>query len=79
MVVQRETREECGLEVEPLQIAYVEDLWVPEMPICKAWFIGRVIGGELTATASGAAAEHSSTLSSFIATIFAASSYFRWC
>jgi len=56
--VQRETREECGLEVEPLQIAYVEDLWVPEMRICKTWFLGRVIGGALTATASGAAAEH---------------------
>jgi 8-oxo-dGTP diphosphatase len=58
VTVQRETREECGLEVEPLQIAYVEDMWTPEMRICKLWFIGRVIGGELTATASGAAAEH---------------------
>jgi 8-oxo-dGTP diphosphatase len=56
--VQRETREECGLEVEPLQIAYVEDLWTPEIRICKVWFIGRVIRGELTSTASGAAAEH---------------------
>jgi len=56
--VQREAREECGLEVEPLQIAYVEDLWTPEMRICKVWFIGRVTGGELTSTASGAAAEH---------------------
>lgn len=56
--VQRETREECGVEVEPLQIAYVEDLWNPEIRICKVWFLGRVVGGELTSTASGAAAEH---------------------
>jgi 8-oxo-dGTP diphosphatase len=55
---QREVREECGLGVEPMQIAYVEDLWNPEMRICKVWFIGGVVGGELTSSASGAAAEH---------------------
>jgi 8-oxo-dGTP diphosphatase len=56
--VQREAREECGLEIEPLQIAYVEDLWSPEMRICKIWFIGRLTGGELTSSAPGAAAEY---------------------
>src|SRR5688572_16996063 len=56
--VQREAREECGLEIEPLQIAYVEDLWSPEMRICKVWFIGRLTGGELTSSAPGAAAEY---------------------
>lgn len=56
--VRREAREECGIEVEPLQIAYVEDLWNQEMRICKGWFIGRWIGGELTSSAPGAAAEH---------------------
>jgi len=56
--VQRETREECGLEVEAGQIAYVEDLWTPDMRICKVWFIGGLKGGELTSSASGAAAEH---------------------
>src|SRR5262245_46366177 len=56
--VTREAREECGLEVEPLQIAYVEDLWNSEIRICKVWFIGRVTGGELTSTGPDAAAEH---------------------
>jgi 8-oxo-dGTP diphosphatase len=56
--IRREAREECGLEIEPLQIAYVEDLWNPEMRICKIWFTGRVVGGELTSSAPGASAEH---------------------
>jgi ADP-ribose pyrophosphatase YjhB (NUDIX family) len=56
--VQREACEECGVEVEPLQIAYVEDLWTSEMRICKVWFIGRVTGGELKVTGPDAAAEH---------------------
>jgi 8-oxo-dGTP diphosphatase len=56
--VQREAREECGLAIEPLQIAYVEDLWNADMRICKIWFTGRVIGGELTNSAPGASAEH---------------------
>jgi 8-oxo-dGTP diphosphatase len=55
---QREAREECGLQVEPLQIAYVEDLWNPQMRICKIWFTARVTGGELSSDAAGAAAEH---------------------
>jgi 8-oxo-dGTP diphosphatase len=54
----REAREECGLEIEPLQIAYVEDLCTPDTRICKVWFTGRVVGGELTGSASGSAAEH---------------------
>lgn len=56
--IHREAREECGLEIEPLQIAYVEDLWNSDMRICKIWFTGRVVGGELTSSASGSAAEH---------------------
>jgi len=56
--IRREAHEECGLEVEPMQIAYVEDLWAEEMRICKLWFIGRITGGALTSQASGAAAEH---------------------
>ncbi len=56
--IQREAREECGLEIEPLKIAYVEDLWNADTRICKIWFTGRVIGGELTSSAAGAAAEH---------------------
>lgn len=56
--VRREAREECGLEIEPLQIAYVEELWNPEMRICKVWFTGRVTGGGLSSSATGAAAEY---------------------
>ena len=56
--IKREAREECGLEIEPLQIAYVEDLWNPEMRICKLWFTGRVTGGTLTSSTSGCAAEN---------------------
>ena len=55
--IRREALEECGLEIEPLEIAYVEDLWNREMRICKVWFTGRVVGGELTSSAPGAAAE----------------------
>lgn len=56
--IRREAREECGLEIEPLEIAYVEDLWTPDMRICKIWFTGRPVGGELTNSAQGASAEH---------------------
>ena len=56
--ITREAREECGLEIEPLQIAYVEDLWNPKMRICKLWFTGRIAGGELTSSASGSVAEN---------------------
>jgi len=54
----REALEECGIEVAPQQIAYIEEFWNPEMRICKVWFLGHVVGGRLTSTASGAAAEH---------------------
>lgn len=56
--IRREAREECGLEIEAGEIAYVEDLWTPETRICKLWFTGNVVGGDLTSSASGAAAEH---------------------
>jgi 8-oxo-dGTP diphosphatase len=56
--IRREAREECGLEIEAVEIAYVEDLWTPDTRICKLWFTGNVVGGTLTRSASGAAAEH---------------------
>jgi ADP-ribose pyrophosphatase YjhB (NUDIX family) len=40
----REALEECGLEVEPLQIAYIEEFWNPSQRICKFWFTARVVG-----------------------------------
>lgn len=52
----REVREECGLIVEPLEIAYVEELIMGDCRECKLWFTGRLIGGELN-TSSAAASE----------------------
>lgn len=54
--VRREVREECGLIVEPLEIAYIEELIMGDCRECKFWFTGRLIGGELN-TSSAAASE----------------------
>ncbi len=35
----------------------MEDLWDKDARICKIWFAGRIVGGELTSSAPGAAAE----------------------
>ena len=43
----REVREETGLLVEPLDLAYVEEFFEPEMRHCKFWFTARLTGGEL--------------------------------
>jgi 8-oxo-dGTP diphosphatase len=53
----REVREECGLDVEPLAIAYIEELLMGDCRECKVWFTGRLLGGQLQ-TSSAAAAEH---------------------
>lgn len=44
----REVREESGLLVEPLNLAYIEELLEPETRHCKFWFTARLIGGELS-------------------------------
>jgi 8-oxo-dGTP diphosphatase len=54
----REVFEECGLHVEPLQLAYIEELSKPHTRECKVWFTGRVIGGNINASSSEAAQEH---------------------
>lgn len=43
----REVREECGLEVEVLRIAYLEEFANANLRECKVWFTGRVVGGSL--------------------------------
>jgi 8-oxo-dGTP diphosphatase len=53
----RETFEECGLRVEPLELLYVEELVNPHTRMCKFWFAGKVLGGELTTAHQEAAAE----------------------
>ncbi|MEK8030518.1 NUDIX domain-containing protein [Ideonella sp. DXS29W] len=54
----REVREECGLLIEPLQIAYIEEFCQPGQRECKVWFTARWIGGTLDATAIEATREH---------------------
>lgn len=54
----REVFEECGLRVEPLRIAYIEDLSNPHTRECKVWFAGRLVGGSFDTTGAEAAAEH---------------------
>lgn len=53
----REVREECGLDVEPGEIAYIEDLIMGDCRECKVWFTGRVIGGHLHTTSEAATIE----------------------
>jgi ADP-ribose pyrophosphatase YjhB (NUDIX family) len=54
----REAREECGLEIEPGPLAYIEELVDAKMRICKMWFSARLLSGSLTTAAPEAAAEH---------------------
>ena len=54
----REVFEECGLQVEPLQLIYIEDLANPHTRECKFWFTGRFVGGTLDVGRSEAVAEH---------------------
>ena len=54
----REVLEECGLHVEPLQIAYIEEFASPHTRECKVWFTGRLIGGSLSTSATEAVREH---------------------
>ena len=54
----REVREECGLVVEPLEIAYVEELIIGDCRECKFWFTGRLISGALNTGSAAASSEH---------------------
>lgn len=54
----REVFEECGLQVEPLKIAYIEEVSNPHTRECKVWFTGRLIGGHLNCSATEAVREH---------------------
>ena len=55
---QREVREETGLEVAANKLLYIEELWEPELRICKFWFTGHLCGGEISVAAPEAKAEH---------------------
>jgi len=54
----REVFEECGLHIEPLNIAYIEEFANPHTRECKVWFTGRLIGGSLSSSAIEAVREH---------------------
>ena len=54
----REVYEEAGLHIEPLRIAYIEELSTPHTRECKVWFTGRLIGGTINTASSEAAREH---------------------
>jgi len=56
--LRREVLEESGLLVEPLRIAYIEDLCTPTTRECKIWFSARLIGGELSSKSAEAAREY---------------------
>lgn len=54
----REVFEECGLRIEPLQIAYIEEFTRPQTRECKVWFTGRLVGGSLNSSAPEAVREY---------------------
>ena len=54
----REVFEECGLRVEPLQVAYIEEFSNTHTRECKVWFTGRLVGGSINTSGSEAAREH---------------------
>lgn len=56
--VVREVREECGLAVEPGRVAYIEELFNPDMRQVKFWFTARLLGGVLSTLAAEAQSEH---------------------
>ena len=54
----REVREESGLEIEPLELVYIEELVDPETRHCKFWFTARLLGGTLSTRHPEATAEY---------------------
>lgn len=54
----REVLEECGLEIEPQAVAYIEEFNNPHTRECKIWFTARLIGGTLNAGAVEAQREY---------------------
>jgi 8-oxo-dGTP diphosphatase len=54
----REVFEESGLHVEPMQLAYIEEFSNPSTRECKVWFIGRLLGGTISAEAIEAKREY---------------------
>ena len=58
VAAEREVREECGLSVHAERLLYIEEMYQPELRICKFWFTGKLTGGTLSVAAPEAVAEH---------------------
>jgi 8-oxo-dGTP diphosphatase len=58
--VRRETLEECGLHVEPLQLAYIEEtIWMDSNTRhLKMWFTAKLLGGTLDWTKNPTTSEN---------------------
>jgi 8-oxo-dGTP diphosphatase len=54
----REAIEETGYQIEPVQLAYVEEVLSPSTRHCKVWFTGRLVGGNMLKQFSEANQEH---------------------
>jgi 8-oxo-dGTP pyrophosphatase MutT (NUDIX family) len=54
----REAREETGIDVEPIRLAYIEELTQPDLRHCKFWFEARVVGQRRCVVAPEAQREH---------------------
>ena len=54
----REAFEETGLSIEPLRLAYIEELFTPQTRHCKFWLFSKLLGGELSTEALEAKKEY---------------------
>ncbi len=42
----REVKEETGLDISVLKLAYIEELFNSEVRLCKFWYLAKFLGGE---------------------------------
>jgi 8-oxo-dGTP diphosphatase len=54
----REAREETGIDVEPIRLAYIEELTQPDVRHCKFWFEARAVGERQCVVPADASREH---------------------
>lgn len=53
----REAFEEANVDIEPYRLAYIEELTSRDVRICKFWFAGRYLSGDVSAHRSEAQRE----------------------
>jgi 8-oxo-dGTP diphosphatase len=54
----REAHEETGIDVEPIRLAYIEELTQPDLRQCKFWFEARAVGEQPCVVPVDASHEH---------------------